>query len=215
MSYFLPTVCARARSEIVINAVLLVVTMAAFILFFVENYLSSLGVLTRFIPGSGAERVVYNIIFAIFMFGSFTYQVSRLSFFWNVRAKTRAAQDWLDRFLTDRKAAAPRVEILVPSYREESHVIWQTLMSAALVEYPNRGVVLLLDNPPDPSDRADRDLLLASRAQVDLINDMLAPLAARFAAAAETFRPGGPGEVDLQSAAEIAATLREQAAVWL
>ena len=58
--------------------------------------------------------------------------------------------------------AAPRVEIVVPSYREEPHVIWQTLMSAALVDYPNRGVVLLLDNPPNPTSRADRDLLLSS-----------------------------------------------------
>src|SRR5262245_29435334 len=154
MSYFLPTVCARARTEIVISVVLLVVTMAAFVLFFFENYLNSLGVLTRFIPGSSAERVVYNTLFGIFMFGSFAYQVSRLAFFCRVRAKTRTAQECLDLFLADRKAATPRVEILVPSYREESHVIWQTLMSAALVEYPDRGVVLLLDNPPEPSERA-------------------------------------------------------------
>src|SRR5262244_3635801 len=138
MANFLPRVCARARTEVFINLVLLIVT--------------------------------------VFMFGSLTYQVSRLSFFLNVRSRTRAAQEGLARFLA-RTGTAPRVEILVPSYREESHVIWQTLMSAALVDYPNHGVVLLLDNPPHPSDRADRDLLLASRAQVELINDLLAPIA--------------------------------------
>jgi len=214
MANFLPRVCARARTEVVINLVLLIVTMAAFVLFFVENYLNSRGVLTRFLPGSGAERVVYNLIFAVFMFGSFTYQVSRLSFFWNVRARTRAAQEGLARFLT-RKSAAPRVEILVPSYREESHVVWQTLMSAALVDYPDRGVVLLLDNPPNPTDRADRDLLLSSRAQVELINDMLAPIAEHFAAAADAFRKTAPAEADLAAAAGIAADLRERAALWL
>ena len=36
-SGFLPRVCARARTEIVINLVLFVVTMGAFALFFVEN----------------------------------------------------------------------------------------------------------------------------------------------------------------------------------
>jgi hypothetical protein len=160
-SGFLPRVCARARTEVIINLVLFVVTMGAFALFFVENYLNNRDVLTRFLPGSGAERIVYNLIFAIFMFGSFTYQVSRLSFFLNVRKRTRAAQESLARFLS-RKTAAPRAEIVVPSYREEPHVIWQTLMSAALVDYPNRGVVLLLDNPPNPTSRADRDLLLSS-----------------------------------------------------
>jgi cellulose synthase/poly-beta-1,6-N-acetylglucosamine synthase-like glycosyltransferase len=205
-------VCARARTEIVINLAMLIVTMGAFVLFFVENYLNSLGVLTRFLPGSGAERIVYNLIFAVFMFGSFTYQVSRLSFFWSVRARTRAARESLARFL-GRKGAVPRVEILVPSYREESHVIWQTLMSAALVDYPDRGVVLLLDNPPNPSDRADRHLLLSSRAQVDLINDMLAPIAAHFGAAADEFRARRP--VDLEAAAATAADLRERAAQWL
>src|SRR5215831_11018184 len=187
MANFLPRVCARARTEVFINLVLLIVTTTAFVLFFVENYLNNRGVLTRFLPGSSTERLVYNLIFAVFMFGSLTYQVSRLSFFSNVRSRTRAAQEGLARFLA-RRGTAPRVEIVVPSYREESHVIWQTLMSAALVDYPDRGVVLLLDNPPHPSDRADRDLLLASRAQVELINDLLAPIAADFAAAADRFR---------------------------
>ncbi len=214
MFNFLPRVCARARIEIVINLVMLVVTMGAFVLFFVENYLNSRGILTQFLPGSGAERAVYNLIFAVFMFGSFTYQVSRFSFFWNVRAKTRAAREGLARFLS-RKRAVPRVEILVPSYREESHVIWQTLMSAALGDYPDRGVVLLLDNPPNPSNRADRDLLLSSRAQVELINDMLAPIAEHFAAAVDEFRARVPAEVDLRAAAATAAYLRERAAQWL
>jgi len=213
-SGFLPRVCARARTEIVINLVLFVVTMGAFTLFFVENYLNSRDVLTRFLPGSGAERIVYNLIFAVFMFGSFTYQVSRLSFFWNVRKRTRAAMESLARFRS-RKDAAPRVEIVVPSYREEPHVIWQTLMSAALVDYANRGVVLLLDNPPNPTSRADRDLLLSSWAQVDLINDMLAPIAAQFAASANEFRTQPPADVDLQAAAVTAADLRERAAQWL
>jgi cellulose synthase/poly-beta-1,6-N-acetylglucosamine synthase-like glycosyltransferase len=214
MSNFLPRVCARAHTEILINLVMFVVTMEAFVLFFVENYLTNRGVLTRFLPGSGVERIVYNLIFAVFMFGSFTYQVSRLSFFWNVRSRTRAARESLARFLS-RRSMAPRVEIVVPSYREESHVIWQTLMSAALVDYPNRGVVLLLDNPPNPTDRAERELLLSSWAQVDLINDMLAPIAAEFTAAADAFRANAAADVDLRAAAASAAELRDRATQWL
>ena len=107
-SGYLPRVCARARTEIVINLVLFAVTMGAFALFFVENYLNNRDVLIRFLPGSGAERIVYNLIFAIFMFGSFTYQVSRLSFFLNVRKRTRTAMESLARFRS-RKSAAPHM----------------------------------------------------------------------------------------------------------
>ncbi len=215
MSIFLPQVCARARTEVVVNSVLFVITMTAFVLFFAENYINSQNVLSRFIPGTGAERVVYNLIFAVFMFGSFTYQASRLAFFWNLRKKVRIATQNLDQFQARDASAVPTVEVIVPSYREEAHVIWQTLMSAALTDYPHRRIVLLLDNPPNPTDRAERDALLASRAQVDLVTDMLAPIAARFAAAAERFREEASSVIDLNAAAETAASLHVEAAEWL
>jgi cellulose synthase (UDP-forming) len=215
MSVFLPEVCARARTEIVVNSVLFFVTMAAFILFFVENYISSQNVLSRFIADTGTERVVYNLVFAVFMFGSFAYQASRLSFFCNLRKRVRIAQGNLASFKQRDPSAAPAVEIIVPSYREEVHVIWQTLMSAALTDYPHRRIVLLLDNPPTPNDRAERDVLLASRAQVDLIGDMLSPIAMRFLAAAESFRSKTADVPDLQAAADTAAGLHDEAAAWL
>jgi cellulose synthase (UDP-forming) len=214
MSVFLPKVCARARTEVVVNSVLFFVTMAAFVLFFAENYISSQNVLSRFLPDTGTERVVYNLVFAVFMFGSFAYQASRLSFFWNLRKRVRIAQDNLASFKQRDPSAAPAVEIIVPSYREEVHVVWQTLMSAALTDYPRRRIVLLLDNPPNPTDRAERDVLLASRAQVDLIGDMLSPIAERFSAAAVDFRSKTTDVVDLKAVAETAAGLHDEAAAW-
>jgi cellulose synthase (UDP-forming) len=215
MSVFLPKVCARARTEVVVNSVLFFITMAAFVLFFVENYISSQNVLSRFLPDTGAERVVYNLVFAVFMFGSFAYQASRLSFFLNLRKRVRVAQENLESFRQRDPSAAPAVEVIVPSYREEVHVVWQTLMSAALTDYPRRRIVLLLDNPPNPTDRAERDVLLASRAQVDLIGDMLSPIAGRFSAAAEDFRSKTAHLPDLKAAAETAAGLHDEATAWL
>jgi cellulose synthase (UDP-forming) len=216
MSHLLPKVCARARTEVAINLVLLIITMGAFVLFFVENYFNNANMLSRFLPGgTGPERAVYNAIFGIFMFGSFAYQAARLSFFWNVRARADAAQASLERFAATDPAAAPRIEVVVPSYREESHVVWQTLMSAVLVDYANRGVVLLLDNPPNPSNADDRNLLLSARAQVDLINETLAPLAARYSTAAMEFRGKPADDLDLIESARVAAALRVETADWL
>ena len=53
--------------------------------------------------------------------------------------------------------------ILVPSYKEEEKVVRQTLLSAALVEYPERRVILLIDDPPEAAGPADADGLKASR----------------------------------------------------
>jgi cellulose synthase (UDP-forming) len=213
---FLPKVYDRARTEIVINSVLFVITMGAFILFFVENYINNHSVLSRFLPDSGLEHVVYNSIFAVFMFGSFTYQVSRLLFFVNLRKRVRFAQQNLAALQARPRDTLPNVEIIVPSYREEVHVIWQTLMSAVLTDYPHRRITLLLDNPPNPTDRNERDVLLASRAQVDVINDMLAPIAAHLSAAATRFfKETQLGAIDLTAAAKTAADLHRDAANWL
>jgi cellulose synthase/poly-beta-1,6-N-acetylglucosamine synthase-like glycosyltransferase len=198
-----------------VSAVLFIVTMTAFVLFFVENYINSQNVLSRFVPGTGAERVVYNLIFAVFMFGSFTYQVSRLSFFLKLRKKVRIAEENLRQFQARGPSVAPNVEIVVPSYREEPHVIWQTLMSAALTDYPHRRIVLLLDNPPNPGDRAERDTLLTSRAQVDLVDGMLAPIALRFASVAAEFGNVTKVSANVGVAVEAAARLHEQASAWL
>jgi cellulose synthase (UDP-forming) len=209
------SICGRARKEVLISAALLLVTAAAFILFFLQNYLNNRGVLSQFLPQSGVERAIYNAIFVVFMFGSLTYQVSRLAFFWNVRKRTRAAQEQLDNFTKTAEAEAPHIEVLVPSYREESRVVWQTLMSAALLDYPNKGVVLLLDNPPMPANAHDRDLLFSSRAQVDVIAALLGPIAARFASAAERFKSAERRAIDANLAAGEAAALYDEAAEFL
>lgn len=41
--------------------------------------------------------------------------------------------------------------VLIPSYREDLAVVRQTVLSAALQEYPDRRVVILVDDPPVPA----------------------------------------------------------------
>ncbi|MCC6946200.1 MAG: hypothetical protein IT539_00400 [Bradyrhizobiaceae bacterium] len=215
MRKFLRDHCSRSRREIIISAALLLLTTAAFVLFFVQNYLNVAGVLTKYTNDSTFERALYTTIFAIFMYGSLAYQISRLSFFWNLRNRTRAAWRGLKQFLRRDKATKPRVEILVPCYQEESHVIFQTLLSAALVDYPGRGVVLLLDNSPKPANEQERALLLSGRAQVEVIRDLLEPIGVRFNAKVAEVRAGIGDDGQLRSAMDTAATLYDEAADFL
>ena len=215
MDNFQTAIAGRARREVIIGLTLLTITMGAFVLFFSMNYFHTRGILEQYLPVSGPERFFYNLVFAIFMYGSFTYQVSRLAFFWKVRSRIKAAEEDLASFAAKEPAAAPSVEILVPSYKEEPHVIWQTLMSAALADYPNRGIVLLLDNPPNPDGDADRELLAQSRRQVELIAGQLAPVAAEFARAALDFRSEPADDVDLKLRTAQVASLYRSAAAFL
>ena len=58
---------------------------------------------------------------------------------------------------------APPLTVLVPSFKEERKIILQTLLSAALSEYPSKNVVLLIDNPQNPTNDEDRSLLDQAR----------------------------------------------------
>ena len=215
MDSFQASVSDRARKEVVIGVAVLLVTMGAFVLFFGQNYLNSRAILAKYLQGTGPERAVYNLIFAVFMYGSFTYQVSRLAFFWNIRARVKGAQESLARFVAAGASEAPAIEILVPSYKEESHVVWQTLVSAALLDYPNRRITLLLDDPPLSNSEADRDLLTRARAQAQIVADQLAPLASKFAAAARNFHTIDRTAADRQVIANEAASLYREAAAFL
>ncbi|CAN0444742.1 unnamed protein product, partial [Phaeothamnion confervicola] len=99
--------------------------------------------------------------------------------------------------------------------KEESHVVWQTLVSAALLDYPNRRITLLLDDPPLSNSEADRDLLTRARAQAQIVADQLAPLASKFAAAARNFHTIDRTAADRQVIANEAASLYREAAAFL
>jgi cellulose synthase (UDP-forming) len=82
---------------------------------------------------------------------------------------------------------APPIVVLVPSYREDLRTIRQTLLSAALQHYPNRRVVLLLDDPPHPADPTDVARLAAARRVPAEVMAMLRDPAVRVERAAAAF----------------------------
>src|SRR5580765_4342396 len=65
---------------------------------------------------------------------------------------------------------APRLGILIPSYKEEGRVLLQTILSVALMEYPLRRVTVLLDDPPKSTGK-DLAALNAARALVAGLNE--------------------------------------------
>ena len=91
----------------------------------------------------------------------------------------------LDRHFADYSEG---ITVLVPSYAEEPQVVRATLWSAALQEFPDLKVVLLLDDPPHPTDPGDLARLDKTRALTAEIAAALSAPADRFNAALAEFR---------------------------
>ena len=141
----------------------------------------------------GVLSAVYLVLVSGLVYGGLVYQVSRLSCLRRMRAHARGARadsavDGVARGGAGEDAVSEAaVAVLVPSYKEEPAIVRQTLMSAALQDHPNRRVVLLIDDPPDPAGADDRASLDAMRRLPDEIGAELAVPAGEFRAAREAF----------------------------
>ena len=89
------------------------------------------------------------------------YLFGRLGFYYRARDHRRAPRAVIDEYFSARR---PATTVLVPSYQEEPGVILMTLLSAALQEYPDLRVVLLIDDPPNPRYAEPRRQLDAAQA---------------------------------------------------
>jgi len=71
-------------------------------------------------------------------------------------------------------ASAPSVTILIPSYREERRVLIGTVLSAAIAEYSNRRIAVLVDDSP-----SDAAALKTTLAAIDEVSGWLSEQAGR------------------------------------
>jgi cellulose synthase (UDP-forming) len=95
------------------------------------------------------QAVLVYGLFYLLVAGNLAYQCSEYGYIRRTaRLRTHAPFMPSDSPLY---AASGRRKLLtlVPSYKEQPQVVRQTLISAALAEYPGRRVVLLIDDPPE------------------------------------------------------------------
>lgn len=126
------------------------------------------------------EAISYLVVVTFLTFSALMYLVARHGALQRFQAHVRVPRAELDRHFgsSDRS-----MTVLVPSYSEEPDVVRATLWSAALQEYPSLRVVLLLDDPPNPTHPAVRSRLNASRAITAEIQEALSEPAERFSSA--------------------------------
>lgn len=139
-----------------------------------------------------SEAVSYLLIMTLLTFSAMSYLLARQGFLLRSQRHRRVARSAIDDHFD---SSMPTMTVLVPSYREDTRVIRQTLLSAALQEYPYLDITLLIDDPPTPTDQAHVDLLQAARDLPDQIAELLSGPAADTRAALDRFesRPATHG----------------------
>lgn len=116
------------------------------------------------------EILIFSVTVISFVYGNFVYQFVRKSYFSRLMRHRPARQEEMDYFY---QGSAPSLCFLIPSYKEELSVIRQALLSCALQEYPNKRVVLLVDDPPHPSNLEDLQGLADARRAPQYVEGIL------------------------------------------
>ena len=133
----------------------------------------------------GFESVSYLIVVTFLTFSALMYLMARQGALYRFKEHRRVPRGELDNHFANYKEA---VTVLVPSYAEEPQVVRGTLWSAALQEFPDLRVVLLLDDPPHPTEPEKIHRLEQTRALAGQIADALSAPAERANNALATFR---------------------------
>ena len=163
--------------------------------------------------GGSIEQAVFLLIIYYFVYGNLIYLFARLGHLRRARDHKPASRIDLEAIFD--RDQPPSLTVLVPSYKEERNVVIQTLLSAGLMEYPSRRVVLLIDDPPNPDDEESLRQLEATRDLPAEVEAMLATPRQRFGAALARFEHScETGHLDVAAERQRLAALYREAGTW-
>ena len=95
------------------------------------------------------QTAFYVGIMTLLLLSALMYLLARQGALYRSRGHVRVPRAEVDAFMAN---SGKSLTVLVPSYSEEPSVVRATLLSAALQEYPGMRIVLLIDDPPEPTD---------------------------------------------------------------
>jgi cellulose synthase (UDP-forming) len=130
------------------------------------------------------EAFGYLIVVSFLTFSALMYLVTRQGAFQRFSKHVRVPRAVLDKYFATHQ---PSITVLVPSYSEETQVVRKTLLSAALQEYPDIRVVLLLDDDYSKVRSENLERFKATRALSNDIKTLLSEPYERFSAALSRF----------------------------
>lgn len=138
----------KEAKEIRVIQASLIISSSLFLYMYIHLYLKG-SAAASISDWQGLSAVIlFGIAMFFVVYGNTLYQVCLLGNYKRLQAHTPATRDELESIYD--KPAAPKLTVLIPSYKEERNIVWQTMVSSALAEYPAKNVVLLIDDPYPP-----------------------------------------------------------------
>lgn len=129
-----------------------------------------------------AQTISYVFVMTFLTFSALMYLLARQGALHRSRTHVRVPRAEIDAHFAMRQ---PSITVLIPSYREDTEVVRATVLSAALQEFPRMRVVLLIDDPPNPTDPEAVEGLAGCRALPGEVEELLRGPRERFHAALE------------------------------
>lgn len=163
--------------------------------------------------GGCLEQALFIAITQALIYGNFVYQFTRQGYLRRrIAHKPLSPRERELIYDTD----APALTILVPSYKEERAVVCRTLLSAALQDFPNRRVVLLVDDPPWLRKPKERATLRSIRTLPGELQEIFDDAAQPYTRAARDFAArDGQGRISTKREAAVLEALYLNAALWI
>lgn len=203
-----------STAKIAAGRIGIVVTLVAWLMYvittIIREFIDNPSLDFRF----ATEAVSYLVVVTSLTFSALMYLIARQGALYRFRDHARVPRAELQHhFASDYPHS---VTVLVPSYVEELQVVRKTLWSAALQEFPGVRVVLLIDDPPYPTDPQRLADLNTTRQIPREIEAALEPVAHRFTSFAEqqAARLSGRSDAGVEDVRLLAAEY-EAAAEWL
>lgn len=106
------------------------------------------------------QAISYLVVVTLLTLSALIYLITRQGAYQRFAEHTRVPRTDLDKHFATQQ---PALTVLVPSYDEEVAVIRKTIISALLQEYPDKRVVLLVDDNPNQKTSAGRQKLSETR----------------------------------------------------
>ncbi|MGO1401591.1 MAG: glycosyltransferase family 2 protein [Flaviflexus sp.] len=147
--------------KIVVGRIAIIVTIFAWFMYVITT------IMREFIEGDPGslryvlEAVSYVAVVTALTFSALMYLLARQGALYRFRDHIRTPRGPLDQHYDG--ADGHDITVLIPSYKEELDVIAKTVWSAALQEFPSKRIVLLIDDPPNPTNPDDIAQLNAAR----------------------------------------------------
>ncbi len=168
-----------SASNIAVNYAAIVVTVVSWAIYMVSTVLSQLVDNAHPTFRTTVETVLYITIVTLLSLSALIYLLTRKGALMRFRTHRRVPRALLDEHFDDRQDDES-ITVLIPSYVEEPKVVEKTIWSAALQEFPDITIALLIDDPPFPSSSENREILRCGREVVAHVVEELNPMAERF-----------------------------------